>query len=162
MQGVSRPLRFVFYVLPALIWMVIIFGNSTDVGSSAHTRTFLQEFLANLPPLSHLSFDAILEIDHVIRKTAHVTEYAIFATLLFRALRQNRNDWRPLYAWGPVLFAFLYASTDEIHQIFVPSRGASVVDVLIDTSGAILGTTLCALWVRAKMRCRSAVNDANE
>ena len=39
-------------------------------------------------------------------------------------------------------FSVLYASSDEIHQLFVAGRGASVRDVLIDTSGAFVGIIL--------------------
>jgi len=44
-----------------------------------------------------------------------------------------------------VLIVFLYASTDEFHQMFVPTRTPMVSDVFIDTSGAIIGMIL--LWL---------------
>ena len=37
------------------------------------------------------------------------------------------------------LFCFVYALSDEFHQMFVDGRGASFTDCLIDTSGALLG-----------------------
>ena len=87
-------------------------------------------------------------IHHVIRKCAHLTEYAVLAILLWRAVRKpTRGDLRP-WSWREALIAvlmvFLYASTDEFHQRFVPSRTPMVSDVFIDTSGAIAGMIL--LW----------------
>ncbi len=81
-----------------------------------------------------------------VRKLAHMTEYALLAVLTGALLVawEDRNWQRPAFRWGvPAAFCLLYASTDEFHQIF-SSRGASVVDVLIDFCGALLG--LCLLW----------------
>ena len=71
--------------------------------------------------------------DTVLRKCAHVTEYAVLALLLYRAL-------------GRELPAFLvgvaYAVTDEIHQAFVHGRHASPFDVSMDAAGLALGLLL--------------------
>jgi VanZ family protein len=71
--------------------------------------------------------------DLLLRKCAHVTEYAILAALLFRALER----WRSALALG-----VLYAASDELHQHFVRGRHASPVDVAIDTLGLALGLAL--------------------
>jgi len=105
------------------------------------------------PELSKESIDTVV---FVVRKASHVTEYAILALLLWRARRKPiRNDTRP---WSgadarfAVVIVALYASTDEFHQAFVPSRQASVWDVLLDTSGAALGILL--LWAYGRWRKR--------
>ena len=69
-----------------------------------------------------------LAIDHPVRKLAHATEYAILALLWFGVLGSKPQA---------VVIAFLYACTDEFHQLFVPGRAGLFTDVLIDTSGAI-------------------------
>jgi VanZ family protein len=66
----------------------------------------------------------------VLRKLAHVTEYAILAALLCRATR------RVLPA---VLLAGLYAVTDEVHQTFVDGRLGTPRDVAIDLVGVLVG-----------------------
>ena len=68
--------------------------------------------------------------DTVLRKGAHVTEYAIFGLLLLRAVG------RELPAF---LIGVAYAITDEVHQHFVQGRHASPVDVAIDASGVLVG-----------------------
>jgi VanZ family protein len=45
------------------------------------------------------------------------------------------------------LTAMTAGSLDELHQIFVPSRGPSLRDVLIDTMGGIFFQLLIALWI---------------
>jgi VanZ family protein len=58
------------------------------------------------------------------------------------------NRW--LQAARVVLLVILYAASDEFHQSFVPSREASVLDVLIDTAGSVLA--LLFLWVIGRWR----------
>jgi VanZ family protein len=75
--------------------------------------------------------------DFVVKKTAHVIEYGILATLIYRALINSNvsNKKAMLYS---VALAFLYGATDEFHQSFTPGRGPKFTDVLIDTFGASL------------------------
>lgn len=56
-----------------------------------------------------------------------------------------------------ILFSFLYACTDELHQIFVPGRSAQFRDVLIDTLGASFGATITYLIIKlfTKIKTRS-------
>jgi VanZ family protein len=68
--------------------------------------------------------------DDVLRKCAHVTEYAILGFVLLRA------TGRELPA---LVLGVLYAASDEFHQHFVHGRHASPVDVLIDSVGLLIG-----------------------
>jgi len=68
--------------------------------------------------------------DDVLRKCAHVTEYAILGFLLVRA------TGRELPA---LLLGVVYAASDEFHQHFVHGRHGSPVDVLIDSVGLLIG-----------------------
>jgi VanZ family protein len=135
--------------------MSLIFLGSSDSSSYRHSTGLVEPLLHWLFP--HMTQDHIETIHHAIRKCAHLTEYAVLGMLLWRAIRKPRpNDPRP-WSWREALIAilivFLYASTDEIHQIFVPTRTALVSDVFIDTSGAILGMLL--LWfVRRQFKRR--------
>ena len=76
--------------------------------------------------------------DLVLRKLAHLSEYAVLGALLQRALA------RPGLA---VLIGGLYAATDEIHQHFVRGRHAAWSDVVIDTIGVTIGVVL---WKRSR------------
>jgi VanZ family protein len=78
--------------------------------------------------------------DTVLRKCAHVTEYAILAILLYRAIG------RELPAF---LIGFAYAITDEVHQEFVRGRHASPFDVSMDAAGLVLGLLVLHLARRS-------------
>ena len=68
--------------------------------------------------------------DYVLRKCAHMTEYALLAALLYRALARRVPAF---------LAALAYAVSDEVHQHFVHGRHATPVDVAIDAVGILAG-----------------------
>ena len=69
--------------------------------------------------------------DLVLRKLAHVTEYAVLGLLLARALPDL-----PAVAWS---LGVAYAVTDEIHQTIVDGRHGAPLDVVIDAAGVLVG-----------------------
>jgi VanZ family protein len=125
------------------VWAAVIFTFSTDAFSSEHTQGVIIGILQTLLP--HARSQTLSALHGLIRKCAHLGEYFIFGLLLFRALRAPNEGWQLRWACLAILIAALYASSDEIHQIFVPSRGASVWDALLDTAGA--GVAQFAAWV---------------
>ena len=129
--------------LPAVLWMAFIFTASTDLMSAEHTSRFLVPFLHWLKP--DISWATIVQIHFLLRKGAHLTEYAILAVLLWRALRFRgvsvRSSLWP-QAGIALAVAIVFAATDEYHQAYVPSRGSSSIDVLIDSCGAMIGLAL--------------------
>jgi VanZ family protein len=97
--------------LPVLVWAGVIFAFSAIPSLNSGLGTW----------------------DYVLRKGAHMTEYAILAVLLVRATGS--------YAWAFAL-AVAYAASDEFHQTFVRGRHGSPLDVAIDAVGALIGLAL--------------------
>ena len=139
--------RFLKYWLPLLIWVCVIFLGSTDALSAEHTSRFIVPFLLWLKP--GMSPDRILFILIVMRKSAHVSEYAILALLLWRALRSDPTlCTKTSMLFGTVLFACaIFAASDEFHQSFVKSRTPSVRDVMLDVGGAVFALLIGAIFV---------------
>lgn len=86
-------------------------------------------------------------IHHVIRKSAHFTEYFILSLLLLRGLRVGTRDFGLRWALIVIFIVAGYAALDEFHQSFVPGRTAAVTDVMLDTSGGAAAQLLVALLV---------------
>lgn len=154
-SGVANFQRFLKYWLPVVLWLVLIFSASADANSSRHSSTLFEPLLHWLfPQMPQAQIEAL---HHGFRKCAHLSEFAILALLLWRAIRQPvKNDARP-WNWAEAGLAlalvFLYAASDELHQVFVPGRTAQISDVLIDTSGGVIGLTV--LWLGRKLSKRA-------
>ncbi len=105
---------------PAVIWMVVIF-----VGSS-HYNVVLSESPSK---------------DNLMKNLAHIGEYAILAFFIFRALYNGKKEgFFSKHIWLWVLTgAILYGVSDEVHQMFVPTRTAYLGDILMDGVGAGMG-----------------------
>jgi VanZ family protein len=134
---------------PAIFWACVIFFMSTDTFSSEHTALVFEPLLHWLIP--SLSQEAVETIHHLIRKSAHFTEYFVFCLLLYRGIRGGRKGWR--WSWGlsALFIAAVYSALDEIHQAFVISRTASPYDSLLDSIGAFFAVLILFLWFRLRM-----------
>ena len=115
------------------------------MGAPKHTSRFIIPFLLWLDP--HMSQETIELVHHVIRKCAHFTEYGFLGFLVWRVIHNDDafsgTTVRRQY-WLAILFCAFYASTDEFHQKFVPTREPAVTDVMLDTCGAAFG--LLVIW----------------
>lgn len=117
-------------------WMALIFFMSAMPGdvSGEQSGTIVDLLLGALETagVAQEAIDpAMLEL--LLRKGAHMAEYAVLFVLFFRALRLSGARHPGLTA---LLMSAAYAATDEFHQMFSEGRGPSPVDVLIDTAGA--------------------------
>jgi VanZ family protein len=137
--------RFLKNWLPVIVWVGVIFLGSTDPMSAEHTSRFIVPFLRWLKP--DISAETLASIHFIVRKCTHVGEYAVLGLLLLRATTLMTNSKRSI----PILYVsvlgmcLIVAATDEFHQTFVASRGASIRDIMIDCSGAILGLTIASI-----------------
>jgi VanZ family protein len=131
---------------PALLCAIMISVLSTDTFSAEHTGTVLSVILHWLKPdMNWRQFDFI---HLIVRKSAHFIEYFIFYLLLYRGIRGARQGWHwswALTAWGIAAF---YSILDEVHQMFVASRGPSAWDSLLDSTSAFIGLIVLFLYFR--------------
>lgn len=129
-----------------IFWMVLIFFFSTDAGSFSTTSHYIDPILRFFYP--EISSREIYLTHGIVRKLAHLIEYAILSCLWFIALNRGRRRWSVGSALWALGFSILYASLDEFHQAFVRSRTASLMDIGIDTAGAFMGQTILYLTSR--------------
>jgi VanZ family protein len=131
--------------------MALIFSASSDPKSSQTSSRLIGPVVRFFVP--NISERRLDQIVFLVRKAAHVTEYAVLGWLLARALLKPgtpQGRWHPklvLIAWVVVA---LYSASDEIHQAFVPNREPRTTDVALDSFGAALG--LVALYYFGRWR----------
>ncbi|MGP6140146.1 VanZ family protein [Jeotgalibaca sp. A127] len=121
-------------------WMGLIFSFSAQKGSDSGSLS--GSIVSTILSLWHSLFPSITldqdTIHFLIRKGAHFTVYLILGLLVVNALSKSGVKSKKRYALA-LSICFLYAISDEIHQAFVPNRGPSFWDVLLDTSGSTFG-----------------------
>lgn len=153
--------------LLALFWMCVIFAFSAQEQeeSSAVSESFSYRMVRSADSLFGFNWnderlhEIAAAIEGYVRKAAHMTEYAVLSVLLYIWL----GKWS--FAIGKRMFlaiiaTALYAASDEFHQLFVAGRSGRLTDVLIDSSGAVLGVLVFVgvkrcisfLWNRRKYR----------
>ncbi len=122
---------------PLLLWMAVISSFSTDAFAAPETGRILLPLLRWLLPTAE---PVTLQLLHALaRKGMHVTEFAILALLWYRALNGPGSGCRGKVALTAFVLAAGFGVLDEAHQMFVPRRTASVVDVGWDSLGAAVG-----------------------
>lgn len=138
-----------FSWLPAVFIMVIIFLFSAEPAieseessiSIANRIMNVYEKITEKQIQEDVRFERLSVIDHIIRKGAHFTEYAILAIVIGFHFGVWKKKGLTLILLSVGISA-LYAATDEFHQLFVPGRSGRINDVMIDTFGAIMGSLL--------------------
>lgn len=131
------------YFIPALIWMIFIFIMShTNGNDSSNQSNFIAEII-----LKFIDID-VETLTFLIRKAAHMSEYAILLLLIYYGLSNTITYKYNLLT--SLATTFIYACSDEFHQLFIPGRSGQLKDVLIDTSGGLVMLLIIYLWQRKK------------
>ena len=140
------------YWLPVLLWMGFIFWMSTDLFSAESTSSVIKPIIQYWA--SGIAPDTVDVIHAVTRKCAHVTEYFILGLLFFRAFRRGSQEKQRSWQWAVIslILVILYAASDELHQSFTATRGASPVDVGIDSMGGMLAQITSVTWSSFKKK----------
>ena len=146
-----------------IIWMGVIFYMSSDnADDSGNKSSNVVGFIvsgydkivgSNEETINyHKSKEFLNQANHIFRKLCHFTEYlilAIFSFLFIESFDKLKLLLCLLYSF---IFSVIYAISDEIHQTFIDGRAGQITDVLIDTSGIILGLfVICFITKKYKL-----------
>lgn len=118
-----------------IAWMILIFAFSSQPAAVSNEKSRLVVYFLNLLGLDLNSAFGTMA-DYVVRKAAHFSEYFILYLLIYNVVRDRYKGLKALFV--SLLGVFIYACSDEIHQLFVPGRAGRITDVLIDTAGGAL------------------------
>lgn len=124
---------------------VTIFGFSAQDGESSGSLS--KSIIIKIADILNVNEnrEAFVEIgEKVIRKLAHFSIYAFLGICMatFMATFKIKEKWQIISSF---IWCFLYAGTDEIHQLFSPGRHGSFGDVVLDTIGASVG--ICLVFI---------------
>lgn len=126
-----------------IIWMVIIFlfSNQPAKESGKLSNSFLEKTITifykdiNTEKKEQL----IKKYGLITRKLAHFTIYLVLGVLMLSTISEYNIKTKILVS---ITLCFLYALSDEIHQLFIIGRSGEFKDVLIDTAGSFIGINI--------------------
>ena len=141
--------------IAAALWLGLIAGESTNLGSADNTSKILYPLLHFLLGLDPFRFESW---HFYIRKSGHFIGYFMLSWLLFRAwkvtLPRMNTSWSIQWASIAFFVSALVSSLDEWHQTFLPSRTGTFRDVVLDSTAALVAQIVIFLWFYAKDRGR--------
>ena len=144
-------------ILLIVLWMMFIFHMSHQPATvSAGQSGRLINMLINMPVIGSVVSPILTSSigEFVIRKSAHMFLYFILAILTFKLVYRKEKDFDNKIIIKKLLISlaivFIYACTDEFHQLFIPGRSGELRDIMVDTAGGCIG--LCIMWIYTKMR----------
>ena len=131
----------------------IIFGFSSQDGEesggiSSRVTEFILEKSNTYKNIEENRQDEIFErTEKIIRKIAHFSIYALVGFLLMGLVSTFKLKEKSRILISLIL-GVLYATSDEIHQLFSPGRSAQITDVYIDTLGILVGIFVILLFIK--------------
>lgn len=150
-----KPLKKISIVLwlTVFLWMLFIFFLSSQPAlvSNSLSKKITTVYI-NITKQANRAG----EINGKIREYAHAIVYIVLAILVVNALRSRGVNLFISYVIA-FLITVTFACSDEIHQMFVPGRGAQIRDFLMDCAGVFLGLAMyniCAVLYRKSFSFR--------
>jgi VanZ family protein len=123
---------------PLIIWMAFITSASSNQFSSENTSRVIGPLLLWLLP--NISEESLRIAHLIVRKAAHITEYAILGALAARAFTgSSRPFLRQRWLLAGLILVAVCSLLDEYHQRFIPSRTGSIYDSVLDVVGGLIG-----------------------
>lgn len=152
----NKTVKIIISWILVILWMGVIFtfssmdsdqSNSESKGTIDKVVTGTIEIgnnigITNYNPTIEEKEEIIDMLNFPVRKLAHMFLYFVLAILLINALKIS--EIKKVYIIT-IIIVLLYAITDEFHQTLINGRTGKFIDVLIDTTGSLIGMLLTKL-----------------
>ena len=135
-----------------------------STGTSAKVASVILDFTGKSNGMTPEEIKIQIEIlQPFVRKSAHFCIYMLLGILLICLMQTFKLQMAYRFDFS-VMFAFLYACTDELHQTFIPGRSGTYADVCLDTVGATLGILIIMLiiYIRYKIKNKNKIQQLAE
>ena len=153
----------IIYTTLLIIWMIVIFmfSNATAQTSQKTSDNVAKTVIETAAKVTHKEVTKeqkekmIKDTRFYVRKLAHFTLYFILGVLIYLTLTSyNINKRIIVYS---ILFCFIYAISDEAHQLFRNGRSSKVLDIIIDTTGSVTGIVIINIINKKIMRRKALI-----
>lgn len=144
-------------LLIATFVRIFCFSSQDGEESSAVSRKVTTAVTQNVKKIQDMDSKqrelTLDKIEHFIRKIAHFSIYTLVGILMM-ALMSTYDISKRKQILISIFIGMMYATSDEIHQYFVPERTALFTDVLIDTTGVCLGALIVLVVLQIYIKIR--------
>lgn len=140
------------YIL-LILWMILIFYLSSQTGVVSASKSGgitynVLNIIYNTFNIDNSNIASIVESIHgPLREVMHMLEYLILGILTINILKQYNIKYNLVIL--SIMLCFIYATTDEIHQVFVPGRTFEYFDIFMDMIGTIIGSLISNKIIRS-------------
>lgn len=147
-----KVIKFILVIL--CMFTIFMFSSDKDYESSKKSNSVILG-IADMFSKGNISKtdknNYIKKYVFIVRKSAHFTIYLILGLLVISLLKEYMIiSWKSILI--SLLVVFLYACSDEFHQLFVSGRSCEFRDVLIDSSGGLVGSYLYYLFYNLRRK----------
>lgn len=164
----KRKVLFVLFLVLTVVWMTVIYrlSDSTADESQKHSRGISEKVALTIEPSYEIpekykEGDFFYHVVTAVRKSAHVTAYAILGVLVYFCVSSPyafpKKHLAPMIVSVPV--CVLYAISDEIHQNFIEGRCGRMSDVMLDSLGIAIGTLVAICFTLLYKRIHERKNN---
>lgn len=160
--------RVLFTTMTAAVMLLIFFFSTETADRSDRTSGIFARVAIRI---TYPDFDEMPEteqeevfnvVQHLVRKTAHFTEYALLGLLLRFCLQSWIGDKKRHLLPASWVFGTLYAVTDELHQLMTDGRAGQWTDVVLDSSGVLTGAVIAAVVIVLGSRAYIAAKEKED
>lgn len=134
------------WLLVILLMGIIYYFSNQESVQSSNTSSGITKVIFDL-----FDLDSLFEFESfhsLIRKLAHFSVYALLGFLLYNAIFYTKKmDYINILVLA-IFLVFLYACSDEVHQLFVYGRSGEIRDVIIDSSGGSIGAIIYYFYLK--------------
>ena len=160
-KNLKDIILFIIFFMLVILWMGIIFKLSSANGekSTGTSRSSLEMIITlfNKNIDKQKLSEIVIKYDVVLRKFTHFSGYLVGGVLLYFMyfyLNKLVNYKLKKIKMYSVITGSIYAMTDELHQHFVSGRSGEIKDVLLDTSGVIIGVVIVWAVITVIQKCK--------
>lgn len=160
-----KKAKIIISICLILIWMGVIFGFSSKSGDESNVQSkSIIESVADATNVKNIEkvktedgtysvkkTSIVMDrLNKIVRKSAHASIYFVLSIFVMNFIFIVKKENKFKYYLVGIFICFLYACTDEFHQLYVPGRTGRFTDALIDTLGASMGCIV--MWIFCKIK----------
>lgn len=158
----NKITKILLSIILVFLWLFIIYNFSSmdNAGTNGLSKGIIFQIVQFITNYDYKeAINIVNMLNYPIRKCAHMFEFCILGTIIYTSILNIKNKYSNKYLFISILLCFIFACFDEYHQLFVSGRTGQFIDVLVDTSGSIIGCIIITIIYKLKYKGRGNITN---